>query len=139
MTPTASCSLLNLFCILISIAAFLMTVFSSPLLELPIPPIIDFPAESSPRPQNDPCSTVAAAEPSLVLDDTELEQFVDKQKNCNTKRKTESDLCRWYSWCRSVGETCEIGEIPPAELDRFLGHFYVKYVRPMERCMGQIV
>ena len=130
MTPTVSCSLLNLFCILISIAAFLMTVFLSPLLLcwscLSLQLSTSFPAESSPRPQNDPCSTVAATEPSLILDDTELEQFVDKQKNCNTKRKIESDLRHWYSWYRSVGETREIGEIPPAELDQLLGHFYVK-------------
>ena len=95
-------------------------------MDLPIPPSIDFPERSSHPRNSDSGSDSAAAEPSLVLDDAELEQFVDQQKNCNTKRKTESDLRRWYSWCRSVGETRKIGEIPPAELNRLLGHFYVK-------------
>ena len=39
---------------------------TAPLLELPISPSTNL-AESSPRPQNDPDSTVAAPEPSLVL------------------------------------------------------------------------
>ncbi len=25
--------------------------------------------------------------------------FVDQQKNCNTKKKTISDLRKWYGWC----------------------------------------
>ena len=39
---------------------------TAPLLELPISPSTNL-AESSPQPQNDPDSTVAAPEPSLVL------------------------------------------------------------------------
>ena len=39
---------------------------TAPLLESPISPSTNL-AESSPRPQNDPDSTVAAPEPSLVL------------------------------------------------------------------------
>ena len=39
---------------------------TAPLLELPISPSTNL-AESSPLPQNDPDSTVAAPEPSLVL------------------------------------------------------------------------
>ena len=61
---------------------------TAPLLELPIPPNTEFLTESSPQPQNDPWhsdSIVAAAKPSLVLDDTQLEQFVDQQKNWNMK------------------------------------------------------
>ena len=63
---------------------------------------------------------------SLALDDEELERFVEEQKNENTKRKTKSDLKKWDEWCLSVGETRPIGEIPPVELDRLLGHFYCK-------------
>ena len=108
---------------------------SAPLLDLPIPPSINFLPEShessqrGPRPHDDsedPLHSeniVASTKPLLFLDDAELKQFVDQQKNCNMKRKTESDLCRWYTWCTSVGEKCSIGEIPPAEL---LGHFYIK-------------
>ena len=111
---------------------------SAPLLDLPIPPSIDILPESHESPRRGPQphrgledplhseNIVASAEPLLFLDDAELEQFIDQQKNCNTKRKTESDLRRWYAWCTSVGEKYNIGEIPPAELDRLLRHFYVK-------------
>ena len=51
--------------------------------------------------------------------------FVDQQKNKNTKRKTESDLKTWYTWCAKHGETRELEDIPPTELDRLLGHFFV--------------
>ncbi len=63
---------------------------------------------------------------SVCLDDEELEMFVDQQKNCNTKKKTISDLRKWYGWCESVGECRKIGKIPPTELDRLLGHFFCK-------------
>ena len=70
--------------------------------------------------------TSVPAPPALTLDDTELERFVDEQRNANTKRKTKSDLKKWYRWCESVGETRKIGNILPVELDRLLGHFYCK-------------
>ncbi len=79
-----------------------------------------------------PCDspdTPVTAPPSLTLDDAELEDFVDAQRNENTKRKTKSDLGKWYRWCESVGETRNIGEIPRADLDRLLGHFYCKVRR----------
>ena len=59
------------------------------------------------------------------LDDKAVEAFVDQQKNKNTKRKTHSDLKTWYTWCGKHGETRELKDIPPAELDRLLGHFFV--------------
>ena len=61
----------------------------------------------------------------LQLDDEAVELFVDQQKNKNTKRKTESDLKTWYTWCAKHGETRELEDIPPTELDRLLGHFFV--------------
>ena len=54
-----------------------------------------------------------------------MEAFVDQQKNKNTKRKTHSDLKTWYTWYAKHGETRELKDIPPAELDRLLGHFFV--------------
>ncbi len=63
---------------------------------------------------------------SVCLDDEELEMFVDQQKNCNTKKKTISNLRKWYGWCESVGECRKIGKIPSTELDRLLGHFFSK-------------
>ena len=91
-------------------------------LSLPLPPSLSV---------YTPPSSSASAEPSTsqagaLLDDSELQEFVEQQKNVNTKRKTQSDLRRWYSWCKSVGETRDIGDIPPEQLDRLLGHFYVK-------------
>ncbi len=52
--------------------------------------------------------------------------FVDQQKKCNTKKKTISDLRKWYGWCESVGECRKVGKIPPAELEILLGHFFCK-------------
>jgi len=80
------------------------------------------------EPQLEPVSDpfLTPAPPSLTLDDAELELFVDAQRNQNTKRKTKSDLGKWYRWCESTGEKRPIGEIPLGELDRLLGHFYCK-------------
>ena len=51
--------------------------------------------------------------------------LLTSKKNKNTKRKTHSDLKTWYTWCGKHGETRELKDIPPAELDRLLGHFFV--------------
>lgn len=59
------------------------------------------------------------------LNDEDIENFVDQQKNTNTKRKTDSDLRKWYQWSEEHGETRELKDIPPAELDRLLSHFFV--------------
>ena len=59
------------------------------------------------------------------LNDEDIEKFVDQQKNTNTKRKTDSDLRKWYQWSEEHGETRELKDIPPAELDRLLSHFFV--------------
>ena len=58
-----------------------------------------------------------------------MEAFVDQQKNKNTKRKTHSDLKTQYTWCTKHGETRELKDIPPAELDCLLGHFFVTVCR----------
>ena len=78
--------------------------------------------------QSEPPSGSVPAPPQqqLQLDDNELERFVDKQRNQNTKRKTKSDMKKWTEWCKSVGEKRNIGNIPEAELDRLLGHFFCK-------------
>ena len=65
------------------------------------------------------------AVPVQELDNEAVETFVDQQKNKNTKRKTHSDLKTWYTWCAKHGETRELKDIPPAELDCLLGHFFV--------------
>ena len=59
------------------------------------------------------------------LNDEDIEKFVEQQKNINTKRKTESDLRKWYQWNEEHGETRELKDIPPSELDSLLSHFFV--------------
>jgi len=34
-------------------------------------------------------------------------------------------LRKWYQWSKEHGETRELKDIPPAELDRLLSHFFV--------------
>ena len=76
--------------------------------------------------QSEPPSGSVPAPPQqqLQLDDNELERFVDEQRNQNTKRRTKSDMKT--EWCKSVAEKRNIGDIPEAELDRLLGHFFCK-------------
>ena len=82
------------------------------------------------EPQNSACEP----ENSACLDDNELELLVEKHKNINTKKKTISDLKKWYTWCESVSELRKLDEIPPIELDRLLGHFFCK-IRKMDNSM----
>ena len=58
-----------------------------------------------------------------TLDDSEVEKFVDDQKNKNTKQKTNSDFNKWYKWCEEHGEMRALEDLPPHELNRLLGHF----------------
>lgn len=63
------------------------------------------------------------------LNDEDLDRFIEQQKNKNTKRKTESDIRKWYQWCEEHGENREVKNIPQAELDRLLAHFFVTIKR----------
>jgi len=89
-------------------------------------------AATEPEPVSNPFLTPPPAPPSLTLDDSELELFIDTQCNQNTKRKTKSNLGKWYRWCESIEEKRPIGEIPPGELDHLLGHFYCKVRKNFE-------
>ena len=59
----------------------------------------------------------------------ELQKFIEQQKNPNTKRKTLSDMGIWTRWCKSVGELRHMEDIPPLELNRLLGHFFISIKR----------
>ena len=61
----------------------------------------------------------------MNLDDIEIQQFVEQQKNKNTKKKTNNYLNKWYKWCEERGETRNLEELPSTKLDRLLGHFFV--------------
>ena len=54
-----------------------------------------------------------------------IQQFVEQQKNKNTKKKTNSDVNKWYKWCEEHNEKRKLEQVPPTELDRLLGHFFV--------------
>ena len=66
------------------------------------------------------------SEQSVNLDDDELQSFLEQQKNCNTQKKTLSDLRTRNRWCKGIKESRKIEDIPPKEMDRLLGHFYCK-------------
>ena len=59
------------------------------------------------------------------MDDKKIQQFVEQQNNKNTKKKTNSDLNKWYKWCEEHNEKRKLEQLPPTELDRLLGHFFV--------------
>ena len=47
---------------------------------------------------------------SQILDDKEVQAFIEVNKNINTK-KTESNLKIWYKWGNSIGEKRNIEDI----------------------------
>ena len=65
-------------------------------------------------------------ESGILLDDEEIQEFVQANKAKNTVKKTQSDLRMWLRWCESVGEKRSILNIPSGELDKLLKHFYGK-------------
>ena len=60
-----------------------------------------------------------------VLNDANIGEFIEKNKNVNTAKKTKTDLNVWKRWCSSIGEARELENIPPSELDRLLCHFFI--------------
>ena len=66
------------------------------MLNLPVPPSLSVYTAPSSFASAEPLTSQAGA----LLDDSELQEFVEQQKNVNTKRKTQSDFRRWYSWCK---------------------------------------
>ena len=59
------------------------------------------------------------------LDDTVVEDFIEKNKATNTVRKTKSDLNVWYRWCAGVNEGRKLEELTPSELNHLMGHFFI--------------
>lgn len=53
----------------------------------------------------------------------DIQCFVDKEANANTKKKTASDIALVELFLANEGETSAIEEIPPADLDRYLSKF----------------
>ena len=55
----------------------------------------------------------------------DIQCFVDTEANTNTKKKTTSDIALVELFLANEGETRDIQEIPPADLDRYLSKFLV--------------
>lgn len=89
---------------------------------------VDLQATAQAQPAATPSSGSSSSTPTAVatLNDVELQEFVEDQRNKNTKKKTKSDLSKWYTWCKSVGEERKLEELPHEDLDRLLGHFFMK-------------
>ena len=51
------------------------------------------------------------------------------KKNQNTKRKTNSDIKKWYQWCAEHNEVRKLDDLSPDELDRLLGRRFFVTVR----------
>ena len=48
-----------------------------------------------------------------------------RSRKTNTKRKTNYDIKKWYAWCTEHNELRKLEDLPPQDLDRLLGHFFV--------------
>ena len=55
----------------------------------------------------------------------DIQCFVDTEANTSTKKKTTSDIALVELFLANEGETRDIQEIPPADLDRYLSKFLV--------------
>ena len=53
-----------------------------------------------------------------------LEEFIEKNNNENTSKKTASDLKVWDRFCSNIDEKKRMEDIPPNELDTLLGYFF---------------
>ena len=60
-----------------------------------------------------------------VLNDANIGEFIEQNKNINTAKKTKTNLNVWKRWCSYIGEAREIENIPPSELDRLLCLFFI--------------
>ena len=61
-----------------------------------------------------------------VLDDSEIETFINDNKNVNTSKRTKADLSVFRRWCSTVNECRALKDIPEPELNIILCHFFLK-------------
>ena len=60
---------------------------------------------------------------SLV--DSSVEEFIDGQENENTKKKTKHDVDLFHEFLVLKGETRQMDELTPQELNKFLSEFLI--------------
>ena len=82
-------------------------------------------------PVDNPPGTLSVPENDRFLPVTEsdTDEFILKEKNKNTTMKTRSDTNLFVSWLESQKEYRKLQEIPPSELDSYLGKFYLSVRR----------
>ena len=61
-----------------------------------------------------------------TLNEQDVQQFVEQNRNKNTVNKTSSSLNVFYKWAKSINENRNIDEIPASDLDNILAHFVIK-------------
>ena len=64
----------------------------------------------------------ATASRFVSLDDT-IESFIEEHENPNTVKKTKREVALLTVFLQTKGETREIAEIPPVELNELLSEF----------------
>ena len=57
--------------------------------------------------------------------DSSVEEFIDGQENENTKKKTKHDVALFHEFLVFKGETRQMDELTPQELNKFLGEFLI--------------
>ena len=57
--------------------------------------------------------------------DSSVEEFIDGQQNENTKKKTKHDVALFHEFLVLKGETRQIDELTPQELNKFLSEFLI--------------
>ena len=54
-----------------------------------------------------------------------VEEFTEGQENDNTKKKTEHDVALFHEFLVLKGETRQMDELTPRELNQFLSEFLI--------------
>ena len=57
--------------------------------------------------------------------DSSVEEFIDGQENENTKKKTKLDVALFHEFLVLKGETRQMDELTPQELNKFLSEFLI--------------
>ena len=61
--------------------------------------------------------------PRFTLLEETVDDFIDNQENKNTRAKTDRDIILLRKFLQTKGESRNVVEIPPANLDEFLSEF----------------
>ena len=61
----------------------------------------------------------------LIEAENSTEEFVRSMRNSNTVRKTTADVNKIEQWLLSKNESRDLCDIPPAELNNYLAHFFM--------------